>query len=384
MAQDRVTSGQRAGGQARLHQFDGLRAVAVCLVMLHHAGGATFAETLMHKGHTYLAHLTASSTASGVEFFFVLSGVLLLRPHLRGGRALDLGVYARRRIQRLWPPFLAAWLAAGAVIWSTTHFPSEWSRSSPLATFSWGSWFAQMGIVYVGPNNYNWPWWSLTVELMFYALVPVIVALLAHRPTFSRMRNGWLISIALAVASNFIPEAAVPQHLWPLYRFAIYVSCFAAGTLIAADDPHPSAGPKLAFGGLVYVLLACQWPLLNLHVGWGIFYFGVVTMVLDEQSPWARAFSQWPLVWLGERSYSLFLIHYPVFLAVCHAVSFFSPKRGAAYYLATRAIELPLAVFAAMVIFSVVERRFAHNLVSAGAFWPTRCRPSSQVTAPAV
>jgi peptidoglycan/LPS O-acetylase OafA/YrhL len=374
---------------ARLHQLDGLRALAVSLVILHHIGAARLAASMREHGHAYMSALIASSTASGVELFFVLSGIVLLRPFLRQRRPLQLGVYVRRRVQRLWPPFLAAWLFAGLVTWLATQFPTPWTRTANLATFGFVSWFAQIGIVYVGNNAFNAAWWSLTVELIFYALVPAVVIVLASwQPTRARLVAAWAVSILIAIAAQAVPSEALPAHAWPIQRFLVHASCFGTGVLIAAHDIPRSWAKPLALIGCAYVIVACAIPELNLHVGWGLIHFALVVTAIDGTSGAARVFSRWPLVWLGERSYSLFLVHMSVFTLVGQVISAFVPSKGAPYYVLTRLVEVPLTLLAAMVIFTIVERRFAHGLVSADAFWPTWRRsehkdaPSSAVRAP--
>ena len=76
------------------------------------------------------------------------------------------------------------------------------------------------------------------------------------------------------------------------------------------------------------------------------------------------------MIWLGERSYSLFLIHFSVFYLVDNLSAHLSTHRGMAYGLLSRGIGVPLAFLAAMTLFYFVERRQARGLVTANMFWP--------------
>jgi len=76
------------------------------------------------------------------------------------------------------------------------------------------------------------------------------------------------------------------------------------------------------------------------------------------------------MVWLGERSYSLFLFHFTAFAAVNWAVSLISPDKDLGYFFVTRFVGISIAFLGAMLIFHFVERRFARNLVTADQFWP--------------
>src|SRR5665213_2363615 len=108
---------------ARFHEIDGLRALAVTLVLIHHGVSGAVVPALRVRGWTTLADLIFDAGASGVELFFVLSGVVLLRPYLRREQPLDIMRYFRRRIARLWPPYLVALAGAGVIVLILTLVP---------------------------------------------------------------------------------------------------------------------------------------------------------------------------------------------------------------------------------------------------------------------
>ncbi len=123
--------------------------------------------------------------------------------------------------------------------------------------------------------------------------------------------------------------------------------------------------------GFGWVLATLTIPSLNQHIGWGLVYFGLVASAIDQQSGSARLFSSNLLVWLGERSYSLFLTHYSVITLTCWAVSHVFHQKGATYFLVTRAIAITLSLLVAMALFRWVERRFATGLVTGDSFFPS-------------
>ncbi len=360
----------------RFHQLDGLRAVAATLVIIHHVVTASLGAGLAAKGHHTAANAVATTTASGVELFFVLSGALLLRPYVRGNRKMQAGKYLLGRVRRLWPPYLAAWLLAGAVIVLTTQHPTWWTRGAELPEFHVTSWLAQLGIVYLGDHAYNFAWWSLTIEVLFYLMVPLVVALIVRSNLSLRnMAVVYIASIAVSILATNLPGGVFPNVCWPLVRFLTYVHCFVGGVMLARFDCPSRWAWRLVMLGIPLTVLAFAFPRMNVHVGWGMIYFGIVTLALNGVSPLKNLLSQWLMVWIGERSYSLFLVHYSVMTAVCHAVSLFTTQKGAGYFVTTRAIELPLVLFTAMLTFHWIERRFAKNLVTGDCFWPTLSRP---------
>src|SRR4051812_38390959 len=101
-----------------------MRAIAVILVIIHHAFSGPAAGWLRLHGMSYLGDLLSDTTQSGVELFFVLSGVVLLRPYLRGSRPFAPGQYFFRRAQRLWPPYLVALIAEGVITYLGTRWPT--------------------------------------------------------------------------------------------------------------------------------------------------------------------------------------------------------------------------------------------------------------------
>ena len=154
----------------RLHEIDGLRALAIALVMTHHFATGKVQMVLVARGRPLLGNAIGLTTNSGVELFFVLSGVVLLRPYLRKLRPLRALQYFRRRIERLWPPFLGALFFGGIVVMIATMWPTWYSREI-LPQFSLTDWARQLPIMNFGWPIYNLAWWSLTPELTFYILI---------------------------------------------------------------------------------------------------------------------------------------------------------------------------------------------------------------------
>lgn len=355
----------------RLHSLDGLRALAVSLVVLHHLGVASFAQGLIKQGHISAGRILGSVTASGVELFFVLSGVVLLRPYLRDGRRMDIAHYCWRRIVRLHPPFFVAWLLSGLSVWLVWTYPTWWSYVSALPVFDLGDWFSQVGIMYFGNQAHNFAWWSLTVELIFYMCAPAIVMLITGTK-YAPMAVRWLFAASIIAALLVYPSSPMdgPLAVPAIKQFFVYLSCFAGGVFLATTDAPKLLRRCAAIAGLVMIVLGGMADLLNVHVGWGLLYFGVVSSALDRWTRASRTLSNDKLVWLGERSYSIFLTHYAVITIVCLLVSTFVPTKGAGYFIATRAIAILASLLVAMLVFHLVEKRFARNLVTADRIFP--------------
>lgn len=351
----------------RLHALDGLRAVAALIVVAYHLGWANVADALTQQGHLSWGRALAGLGASGVELFFVLSGVVLLRPYLRAGRPMRAGNYLARRVSRLYPPFAAAWLLAGLTVWVMTVYPTWWDARVPA--FAWGDWLAQAAIVQAGGVSYNFAWWSLTIEIGFYAVVPLLVAALVRLPKPSH-RALLALAVVGAQATYLAPMGNGLVHL--AWQFGTYASCFAAGVFLAAEDPAPAVATGAGLAGIGWVVASAVAPTLNPHVGYGLAYFGLVATTMRTGTVLSKRLAAAPMVWLGERSYSLFLTHYSVIFLCNWGVSQFVPGKGLAFYAASRALAVPGALIVACVVFHLIERRFAHGLVTGHHLLPPR------------
>jgi peptidoglycan/LPS O-acetylase OafA/YrhL len=168
-----------------------------------------------------------------------------------------------------------------------------------------------------------------------------------------------------------LPAAAWPTGPVPpiLATACRYATCFFMGVLVAKTDLAPVVARWLVVAGAMVVLLAAAWRPEAIHAGFGLLYGGVVSLAIGGGGL-ARTLSRPLATWLGERSYSLFLVHVTAFHLTDWLVAFVTPQRDVAYAVLTRAIGLPLALGLAMLLFHAVERRFAHGLVTADLVWP--------------
>ncbi len=152
--------------------LDGLRGVAVLMVMLAHFQVAGFSNA----GRT------------GVSVFFVLSGflitALLLEEHSRED-SISLRGFWRRRFVRLLPA-LALLIAVAMALPLSSERPSPWALTGVV--FYMGNW-VQMSGESIEPFGQMW---SLAVEEQFYVVWPIVVLLIVSR--WSLRAAGWIIS----------------------------------------------------------------------------------------------------------------------------------------------------------------------------------------------
>lgn len=362
-----MKTSQTAQPADRIHALDGLRAMAASLIFVFHLALATWSEQLIRRGHDTFGHLVGWGGASGVDLFFVLSGVVLLRPYFRTGRAMTYLRYLQRRIQRLYPPFWGAWMLAGLTVWLVSNFPNWWD--SALPKFDWVTWLSQIGLLYTGHQSYNWAWWTLNIEVIFYLLAPCFVLLLRGRGSLF-----WILALVATFGlAQFVystPRPAGPAEL--AWQLLVYMPCFMAGLRLAAADLSRGMSSVAVIAGALLFTLSLFRSSINPHLGLALLYMALTACAMRPLGKLARLLTHRWLVWWGERSYSFFLTHYSVISLSCWGAAELVENRSLGYFVLSRLLATVGAVLVACLLFHTVECRYAHGLVTARYRWPPR------------
>lgn len=319
----------------------------------------------------------------GIYVFFALSGYLLARPFIEafvaGRSAPNVATYLRRRLLRIVPCF---WLVAAVLL-----LRHGFHGASPLdvaAIFG----FAQT--VHLQPVSLPITQaWTLDIEMLFYLLLPAVAIVLTW--SAGRVRRGrlrlWLVT--LAVAGLCAPSFAHGMHFSSLVggepEPLDMVWVFAPGIALAALEVLK--GPQmwgwmagrwvaagLAIGGLgmfawTATLSATALPERTLAGALG----GAMLVASPLLVQWThgtcpRALDNRVLHWIGQRSYSIYLIHYGVLLELS---SIFNGGSGpwTAYAIAF-AVGLAITLAISHFLFITVEGpaiRLGHRRRTAGA-----------------
>ncbi len=278
--------------QHRWRSLDGIRGLAIILVVLSHA----FPETY------------AAGGAPGVSLFFVLSGFLitslLLNENETSGR-IDLKKFFGRRVLRL-VPALIAYLSVVAIA-------QGWSSIWP-SLFYIGN-YAQIAGGDVGVNVHTW---SLAVEEHFYLLWPVLFVFLASVP--QKRRLAWVASAAiLSLSWRFI----VPDAMWAYQGTDTNAYALALGCLVALVKDSWTPSRRLANLCLAGIAVFGLYPMTSFEevVAAGR-WVAPVAAILGSIAVWASAThtQAWLaspiLVRAGRISYGLYLWH-PLVLFLC-------------------------------------------------------------------
>ncbi|MDJ1114424.1 acyltransferase family protein [Microbacterium dauci] len=341
---------------ARLGGLDGLRAVAVLLVLAYHLFPA------LPVLHGFV----------GVDVFFVISGflitTLLLREREDTGR-IALGAFWRRRARRLLPAIAlvvlvsasAAWLVGGDVLVGLGM------QLLGAATFAY-NWVAiAAGSSYFGAGSFESTspellrnLWSLAVEEQFYLLWPLLL------PAVLLLRR-WRVVFALALA------AASAGWAWLLlaegttriyYGTDTHAYGLLLGVALAFLRPErrgrgvPGTVGLLALVGVV-ALAVIPWPADAAVFPWLLVAASVLTTVAIAAAvrpgAWlGSTLDVAPLRWVGERSFGLYLWHWPIVVLLTAAVSGASPDVDVPVWVGV--LTLVLTVGAAAASYRFVEQ----------------------------
>ena len=302
-----VQSGVSSAAAAYQPQLDGIRAFAVLCVVAFHARGSWFPGGYI-----------------GVDVFFVLSGFLitriLVREYGRSGRIALRSFYARRAL-RLFPALVVMCSVTAVVFWLAPTLPE---RSETLVgllgaiTYS-SSWLIALGISDLG---FAVPTWSLAVEEYFYLVWPLLlIVMLRARRHFGLMAVGSaLLGIGYMLIAYCLLGWSVPRihYAADTRAYQLLIGC-ALAVVLPAMSKRVTAGWALLATILLmaFVLGADRVPFDIYHSGGSVVIALLAATVIafaasSESGRFIELLERRPLVWVGQRSYGIYLWNLPI------------------------------------------------------------------------
>jgi peptidoglycan/LPS O-acetylase OafA/YrhL len=315
-SEDAAASRLSSEGLGYKPALDGLRAIAVGVVLLFHARLDGF-----HHG------------AIGVDVFFVLSGFLitsLLVSEFAGTGGIRFGNFYRRRALRLLPAFYAAVVLALAL--EALSRKGGTLRGAVLSVVYSANWAVAINNAGLGKLLHTW---SLSIEEQFYLVWPVALVLILRA---SRNRLGVVIaSISVLMVLSyaeavFLVSRATGNDSRVMYGTDTRACELLAGCLLAvclarartrgwSFEHLGRIGQALGVVGLGallvmvsyapasdFLLVSLEWPLI------AVASVLVILAAAASRGPVQRLLSARALVAVGAVSYGIYLVHFPIFV----------------------------------------------------------------------
>lgn len=329
----RADNGAKAQTPARpksryIPSLDGLRAFAVLAVIAYHMGMPWATGGLL-----------------GVTIFFVLSGYLitsLLVIEFQGTERINLPDFWLRRIRRLFPAivFSVVTIAVLCTIFDHALLTKLRPDVLPSLLFFNNWWQIFHNVSYfdaLGSPSPVTHFWSLAIEEQFYLIWPVLLFIMMKLGVKKRVLS--IMTLVLALLSAIDMAVLFDPHGDPsrVYygtdtrAFSLLIGAWLAfvwpsNQLGAADSVRISTKARRALDGvgiLAFIGLALMVAFCN---GFSPFlYYGglvlcsiltaiVIAVLVHPASLLSKFWGLPPFVWIGKRSYGIYLWHYPILL----------------------------------------------------------------------
>ncbi len=354
----------------RIVALDGLRALAIAGVILYHLRPSRLTGGFL-----------------GVTLFFTLSGYLATKSIMRA-TARDGFSYPRyiaRRTTRLMPPILVtiALTAVATYIAAPSLLPKVQQDALPSALFLSNWFYIFRNVSYFAAAGLPSPLthlWFCGVQMQFYLVWPLILMVLCSKTRSRNTAIGVTITFIListaAMALMFDPMADTSRVYYGTDARAAELLCGALAAIAAprlremlsGDARTPGASKGISKVNVVSVAwlaavvvgaftLTGENPLL--YRG-GFLLLALLTGLLiicvqNTECIVRRLLSVKPLVWLGQRSFSVYLVHYPLLILMNPATR----TTRIAWW--EQVLQLVLILAVAEVFYRLVERPWSHK-----------------------
>ncbi len=359
---------QRATSFSYIRSLDGLRGLLVFPVALYHFSLTSGAGEVFATGSFFAPSIFFALSG------FLITSLLLVEKERTGG--LDWRGFWRRRFRRLIP---ASVTIVFAVSLMSAIWPSIWAGLLPvsdvlaalLSVKNWQSIAVADQHVFrlLGPLA---PYWSLAVEEQFYLGLSIVVAIAARTRHMLRWLTGLLIGVGIfSIASLIVHEDSLVREFFGTDTRAseIVAGCLVAVAVHHFGWPRSRWWPLVGWVSLVALVIA--WATVPEDAAWvlagglALISFVSVGLIGGAIVPgsFAKALEIAPLVELGKISYPVYLVHWPVAMAM-------SPERMSMTGWPLIIVRFVVSVGLGYAIFRWVERPMRHSTMLAGRSGP--------------
>lgn len=311
---------ETTAGQTRYPALDGVRGLAVTLVLVWHY----LTCQLVNEAGSWapLVRRIFSSTASGVDLFFALSGFLIAGILLdQKGKSNYFQIFYLRRTCRIFPLYF---LVLGLYVILANRIPlaaaaDAWLFQTPMPLWSYAT-FCQnifMGIHDTFGASWLGVTWSLAVEEQFYLVLPLVIALLGNRKLAVAFTALFLLLPVMRLLSpGFHNYACLPWRADSLLAGALIA-------LLVRSEPLKAIAVRyigwlhfataILFAGQLFLIVRPAYAGIFGETIEALFFASLILVLrLGQCGVLLRIFQSTVLRWMGVLSYGIYMFHQPV------------------------------------------------------------------------
>jgi peptidoglycan/LPS O-acetylase OafA/YrhL len=309
-----VDSGRKAG---LILSHTGLRGIAAFSVFMWHL----YELENGPWGLSWRAFQCFHWSGPAVDLFFMLSGFVLNHVYLHSGPSYDWKSYVVARVARITPLYYLTLLifphkigVFAAVLWNLGRYASWWGCGFVMVVLM--NLFMLSGVVDGFHHTVNPPSWSISVEIVLYVILfPILAAKARDLPCRWAMLLGLVSSTVLCLCHGGPLPAEIFGWSWTFLGRGVFgfivgfivCSLFRKGMMRTASH----ARLLLVSGCILMVCILAltgSLPIQSLDL---VFPLLLLITAYDQGLLCGILLSRIPQ-WLGERSYSIYLWHYPI------------------------------------------------------------------------
>ncbi|GAB3578100.1 acyltransferase family protein [Calidifontibacter terrae] len=332
-----------ASGGGRFVELDGLRGIAVIMVLFVHY--STMFD-IFFPGHRRFP-VTFYAGGLGVQLFFMISGFVIFMTARRRRTAPD---FSLARALRLYPTYWVCLTITIVAVYGAHVAPLGRSRAELAANYT-------MLQAFVGVRSIDGAYWSLSREIIFYGLIAVSLWLLGGRLStrfVTAFVTTWsLIGLALCYLDSTMDSSLV--HLAVTASAGQYAALFGLGMVMFEVREGSRRFPPLLIVLLAGIAVGAE-LLLDEHPAplFLIVLIGVFVATAATES--VPVFRWRPLTWVGSISYPLYLLHQNIgYIVILRTVDRVGPY-------GSRILAVLVSLLLAWAVHATIETRLTRVL----------------------
>ena len=378
----RARAGAATPSKRQIRSHTGLRGIAALLVVAYHQQLGPF-----YKLPIELSTNIFRRSYLMVDLFFILSGFIISYVYRADRDAAisiaDTKAFLFTRFARIYP------LHLGSVIYllvftagSTALLAAAGHANTPLTAKDLNNWLLQLALLNAwipGYDAWNTPSWSISAEMFAYLLFPVIVALHVRTRRLTRtallsVSFGFFIYVEGTTGSLDIIAGLAPLRCLAGFSLGMLLYFYRSRALVASDALLSASQLVAVVWLMIGLIYKISDPLI-------IPAFALIVFATwPDRGVIARLLSRRSFQWLGDISYSVYLLHVPIGATLWFFWSHLVLRLGLAPAIA-RVMWLAFA-FATVLFISTLSYRHIEVKARRGLlkWWGSRKPPSLEPT----